>query len=79
MGDACVAPVLVHPKATMGDASVLSPLPCRPRPYETNLLPCSFHQIPTLESPIPATTGNRRFFPLNLTPIGRSLVLALVR
>ena len=43
-GDACVAPVLFTQKHR----------PCprgrRKRPYETNPLPCSFHNIPTRES-----------------------------
>jgi hypothetical protein len=34
---------------TQGDPRVPTLLPCHPRPYEANPLPCSFHKIPTLE------------------------------
>ena len=48
-GDACVAHgrlVQSPGEQDAGDASVPTLLPCRPRPYETNPLPCSFHKIP---------------------------------
>ena len=46
------------------DAGAPTLLPCHPRPYEANPLPCSFHKIPTLESSRPAPTDERgRSFP----------------
>src|SRR5438034_8170513 len=38
---------------TQGDPRVPTLLPCHPRPYGTNPLPCSFHKIPTLERVTP--------------------------